>query len=38
MTDLSQFDGAEVVVLHVPAQIPKEEAREIGEAFPGWYV
>ena len=38
MSDLSQHDGAEVVVLRVPVQANETKAREIGALFPGWHV
>ena len=38
MSDLYRDDGAEVVVLRVPAQANETKAREIGALFPGWHV
>ncbi len=38
MSDLYQYDGAEVVILRVPAQTNETKAREIGALFPGWHV
>jgi hypothetical protein len=31
-------DGGEVIDFRRAVRIPEEEAREIGEAFPGWHV
>ena len=38
MSDLYQYDGAEVVVLRIPAQTTETKVREIGALFPGWYI
>jgi hypothetical protein len=38
MSDLYQYDGAEVVVLRVAAQTTETKVREIGALFPGWYI
>jgi hypothetical protein len=38
MSDLSQHDGAEVVVLRVLVQVNENKAREIGARFPGRHV